>query len=575
MRPARDRPPPPTLLSLPKEAVSEESEGATDAAPPSPLKREETGLAVREMLKESYREFTGHALPDYMTNEQAKVELNKFIFQWDDVDDDEEEGEDGEKSPAHNMSLSTILVASKFARKLGKQTKARRARMPRNEEGPRRARAAQGELPRDHGLGDAQLDDADAGVPHSPSGAALGCDDELRPAARRRARGQLLGRRRGEARGRRSGSSADGLGGHAVLNDPDADRALAKDAAARKASATKAEVETARAGLDWRGRCSPLTAVCIASASLAASVSPKTRRTPTRRASPSLRRVSTTLWAEKESLTDVRKRMEAQAAAPSRIVPRGKARRTTRPSKRLESCPSSRTRLLLPQLPGGKETNLQYSMRLDAQRKSAAPVLPIGEHEEMSGDAERPADYREAAARGGATGSRVVLGRPPCALLPKGRHEGAKEFAARLAAAAQCSVSFPAGRGGAPTTRRRGTRRRPKRPLAAVAVRPRPRGPRRLPRAPRRRLRAGARPEDARHRRSAQSGRAAAVGDWLDEGPVAFGRRRGVGVDEREEPRQHARQGGAAALVVRADREGVGGAARQAALADCRGGAKG
>ena len=136
-RRARHRPRdrrPPTLLSLPKEAVSEESEGATDAAPPSPLKREETGLAVREMLKESYREFTGHALPDYMTNEQAKVELNKFIFQWDDVDDDEEEGEDGEKSPAHNMSLSTILVASKFARKLGKQTKARRARMPRNEE---------------------------------------------------------------------------------------------------------------------------------------------------------------------------------------------------------------------------------------------------------------------------------------------------------------------------------------------------------------------------------------------------------------------------------------------------------
>ena len=109
-------------------------ESSSDSAPPSPLKREETGLAVREMLKESYREFTGHALPDYMTNEQAKVELNKFIFQWDDVDDDEEEGEDGEKSPAHNMSLSTILVASKFARKLGKQTKARRARMPRNEE---------------------------------------------------------------------------------------------------------------------------------------------------------------------------------------------------------------------------------------------------------------------------------------------------------------------------------------------------------------------------------------------------------------------------------------------------------
>ena len=161
---------PPALLSLPKEAVVEES--SSESAPPSPLKREETGLAVREMLKESYREFTGHALPDYMTNEQAKVELNKFIFQWDDVDDDEEEGEDGEKSPAHNMSLSTILVASKFARKLGKQTKARRAGCG-NEVEPRRARAAQGVVPRDHGLGDAQLDDADAGIPHTPSGAAL------------------------------------------------------------------------------------------------------------------------------------------------------------------------------------------------------------------------------------------------------------------------------------------------------------------------------------------------------------------------------------------------------------------
>ena len=43
-----------------------------------------------------------------------------------------------------------------------------RARMPRNARvGPRRARAAQGVVPRDHGLGDALLDDADAGIPHA------------------------------------------------------------------------------------------------------------------------------------------------------------------------------------------------------------------------------------------------------------------------------------------------------------------------------------------------------------------------------------------------------------------------
>ena len=285
------------------------------------------------MLKESYREFTGHALPDYMTNEQAKVELNKFIFQWDDVDDDEEEGEDGEKSPAHNMSLSTILVASKFARKLGKQTKARRARMPRNEEWDPDAlellKASYREI-----TGSAMPSSmTPARAYRTLSGAALGCDDELRPAARRRARGQLLVDEAKKLEGKEKEwvQRADGLGGRAVLNDPDADRALAKDAAARKASATKAEVETARAGLDWRDGVLPaLTAVCIALGEpLAASVSPEDAYAHAAGLAVA-QEVSTTLWVEK-GLTDVRKRMEAQAAAPSRISRAAKARRTTRP----------------------------------------------------------------------------------------------------------------------------------------------------------------------------------------------------------------------------------------------------
>ncbi len=429
-------------------------ESSSDSAPPSPLKREETGLAVREMLKESYREFTGHALPDYMTNEQAKVELNKFIFQWDDVDDDEEEGEDGEKSPAHNMSLSTILVASKFARKLGKQTKARRARMPRNEEWDPDAlellKASYREI-----TGSARPSSMTPTQAYRTLQAALRSDvmmsfDPLLDAVPEDNFSVDAEAKKLEGKEKEWVQRADGLGGHAVLNDPDADRALATDAAARKASATKAEVETARAGLDWRDGVLPaLTAVCIALGEpLAASVSPEDAYAHATGLAVAQEGIDYSLGGEKESLTDVRKRMEAQAAAPSRIVPRGKGEKDDASfEKRLEVVSELKNAtLVVPQLPGGKETNLQYSMRLDAQRKSAAPVLPIGEHEEMSGDAERPADYEKRLLAAEATGSRVVLGRPPCALLPKGRHEGAKEFAARLAAAAQCSVLvFPQG----------------------------------------------------------------------------------------------------------------------------------
>ena len=252
------------------------------------------------------------------------------------------------------------------------------------------------------------------------------------------------------------------------------------------------------------------------------------------------------MGGEKESLTDVRKRMEAQAAAPNRIVPRGKGEKDDASFEHRVVSELKNATLVLPQLPGGKETNLQFSMRLDAQRKSAAPVLPIGEHEEMSGDAERPADYEKRLLAAEATGSRVVLGRPPCALLPKGRHEGAKEFAARLAAAAQCSVLvFPQGEAeGADDAAAR---------YAAQAKAPAqllwPYDPGLEDHDDRPRLaapRAGARPEDARHRRGPKAGgRRLSVGSTKDLSHLAGaeGRCRRA---ERAPAARPARRGGGA-----------------------------
>ena len=136
----------------------------------------------------------------------------------------------------------------------------------------------------------------------------------------------------------------------------------------------------------------------------------------------------------------------------------------------------------------------------------------------MSGDAERPADYEKRLLAAEATGSRVVLGRPPCALLPKGRHEGAKEFAARLAAAAQCSVLvFPQGEAEGADDAAARYAAQAKAPAQLLwpydlASRTTPTSARASPR-----LRAGARPEDARHRRGAKAGgRRLSIGSTKD-----------------------------------------------------------
>ena len=125
--------------------------------------------------------------------------------------------------------------------------------------------------------------------------------------------------------------------------------------------------------------CSPRSPPRIALGEpLAASVSPEDAYAHAAGLAVAQEGIDYSLGGEKESLTDVRKRMEAQAAAPCRIVPRGKGEKDDASfEKRLEVVSELKNAtLVLPQLPGGKETNLQYSMRLDAQRKSARPSCP-------------------------------------------------------------------------------------------------------------------------------------------------------------------------------------------------------
>ena len=281
------------------------------------------------------------------------------------------------------MSLSTNMVATKNARKLGKQTKARRARMPRNEEWNPDAlellKASYREI-----TGSAMPSSMTPTQAYRTLQAALRSDvmmsfDPLLDAVPEDNFSVDAEAKKLEGKEKEWVQRADGLGGHAVLNDPDADRALAKDAAARKASATKAEVETARAGLDWRDGVLPaLTAVCIALGEpLAASVSPEDAYAHAAGLAVAQEGIDYS-FGEKESLTDVRKRMEAQAAAPSRIVPRGKGEKDDASfEKRLEVVSELKNAtLVLPQLPGGKETNLQSRCASTPSARARRPSCP-------------------------------------------------------------------------------------------------------------------------------------------------------------------------------------------------------